>query len=297
LHRRAPRRRLWPNSLSLTSTPKNFDSELEVIVRGKIRVIVPFAIALVAAATFVSPVASATTPTAMKRATSKPTGEITVAAAASLTAAFGQITTQFEKKYPGTHVTVNADASSALVLQIQSGAPVDVFASADEANMTKLVDDGHVTAKPVDFAKNRLEIAVKPGNPLKITSLADLADAGVVALCAPEVPCGKYADAALAAAGVTIPADHITRAANATATLTAVSAGDADAAVVYVTDVNGAGKAVTGVKIPDAQNQIAIYPIAPLAAAPNSTTAKAFAKYVASPAGEKVLKKYGFLAP
>ncbi len=266
-------------------------------MRGMIRVIVPFAVALVAAATVpaatdASPAASASTPTA-----ATPTGEITVAAAASLTAAFGQIASRFEKKYPGTDVTLNADASSALVLQIQSGAPVDVFASADEANMTKLVDDGHVTAKPIDFARNKLEIAVKPGNPAKIKSLADLARAGVVALCAAAVPCGNYADAALDAAGVTIPADHITRAANATATLTALSAGDADAAVVYVTDVKGAGKAVAGVKIPDAQNQVAIYPIAPLAAAANPTTAKAFAKYVASPAGEKVLEQYGFLAP
>ena len=98
------------------------------------------------------------------------------------------------------------------MLQIQSGAPVDVFASADEANMDKLVTGGQVTAKPVDFAENKLEIAVKPGNPPKVRTLADLATVGIVSLCAPEVPCGKYADAALAAAGVTIPPDKITRA-------------------------------------------------------------------------------------
>jgi molybdate transport system substrate-binding protein len=260
-------------------------------VRSRIRCLAPIAVALVAAALLASP-ASASAPAA-----AKPTGEITVSAAASLTEAFTQIGSRFEKKYRGTDITFNFDASSALVLQIRSGAPVDVFASADEANMTKLVDGGQVAAKPVDFAKNKLEIAIKPGNPTKITSLADLAEQGVVALCAPEVPCGKYADAALAEAGVTIPTDHITRATNARSTLTAVSTGDADAAVVYVTDVRSAGSSVAGVKIPGSQNQIAIYPIAPLADAANPTTAKAFAKYVASPAGRKVLEKHGFLAP
>jgi len=212
-----------------------------------------------------------------------------------LTEAFGAIGKQFEKRYTGTDVTFNFDASSALVLQIQGGAPVDVFASADEANMDKLVSGGQVAVKPVDIAQNKLEIAVKPGNPEKVGTLADLADVGVVALCAPEVPCGKYADAALADAGVTIPPYKITRGPNARATLTAVSAGDADAAIVYVTDVKAAGKSVTGARIPNAQNQTAIYPIAPLAGAANPATAKAFAKYVASPAGEKILRKFGFL--
>jgi molybdate transport system substrate-binding protein len=263
---------------------------VEVAVRHRLHFLTPIAVALVAAATFTGPLASAST-------AAKPTGEITVSAAASLTDAFTQIGAQFEKKHQGTDITFNFDASSALVLQVQSGAPVDVFASADEASMTKLVDGGQVTAKPVDFATNKLAIAVKPGNPEKIKSLADLATAGVVALCAQEAPCGKYADAALAAADVSIATDHTTRAANAKATLTAVATGDADAAVVYVTDVKSAGSTVVGVKIPDSRNQTAVYPIAPLAEAANPTTAKAFAKYVASPAGRKVLEQYGFGAP
>ncbi len=242
-------------------------------MRRRLRVLTPIAVALVAAATFTGPLASGST-----TAATKSTGGITVSAAASLTEAFTQIGAQFERKYQGTDITFNFDASSALVLQIQSGAPVDVFASADEASMTKLVDGDQVTAKPVDFAKNKLEIATKPGNPAKITSLADLASASIVALCASEVPCGKYADAALSEAGVTIPADHITRATNARSTITAVSTGDADAAVVYGTDVKSAGSSVAGVKIPDSQNQIAIYPIAPLAGAANPASAKAFAK-------------------
>jgi molybdate transport system substrate-binding protein len=262
-------------------------------VRRPIRGIVPFAVALLAASVLVGPVAAS----ASAPGKSAPTGAITVSAAASLTEAFTQIGQQFEKKYKGTDVTFNFDASSALVLQIQQGAPVDVFASADEANMDQLVTGGQVTAKPGVFAGNELEIATKPGNPGKIKSLADLPDAGVVALCAVEVPCGKYADASLAAAGVTLAPDKVTRGLNAKATLTAVSAGDADAGIVYVTDVKAAGSSVAGVAIPDDENQIAIYPIAPLKDAANASTAKAFAKYVSSSAGQKVLKKYGFLAP
>lgn len=259
-------------------------------MRSRFRVVVPAIATLVVALAFVSPGASAAVATK-----AKPTGDITVSAASSLTEAFTAIGKQFEKRYKGTDVTFNFDASSALVLQIQGGAPVDVFASADEANMDKLVAAGEVTAKPVDFAENKLEMAVKPGNPQRVRTLADLANVGIVSLCAPEVPCGKYADAALAAAGVTIPPDKITRGTNAKATLTAVSAGDADAAVVYVTDVEAAGSSVTGVRIRSSQNQVAIYPIAPLADAANPTTAKAFTNYVASPAGEKILRKYGFL--
>jgi molybdate transport system substrate-binding protein len=237
-----------------------------------------------------------TTAGAAASAPSKPSGEITVSAAASLTEAFTQIGAQFERKYRDVDVSFNFDASSALVLQIQQGAPVDVFASADEANMDRLVDGGQVTAKPVVFARNELAIATKPGNPEKIVTLADLADVpGVVALCAAAVPCGKYADAALEAAGVTIPPEKITRGLNAKATLTSVSAGDADAAIVYVTDVNAAGSSVRGVAIPDADNQVAVYPIAPVADAANVATAKAFTKYVSSPAGQRVLKRYGFL--
>ncbi len=174
-------------------------------MRSRFRVIVPVIATLVVALAFVSPGASASVPEK-----TKPTGDITVSAASSLTEAFTAIGKQFEKTYKGTHVTFNFDASSALVLQIQGGAPVDVFASADEANMDKLVTGGQVTTKPVDFAENKLEIAVKPGNPEKVRTLADLANVGIVSLCAPEVPCGKYADAALAASRCDDPAgqDH-----------------------------------------------------------------------------------------
>ena len=245
------------------------------------------------AAALVSPA----TVSASARLESRPTGSIIVSAAASLTEAFTRIGEQFERKYDGTDVTFNFDASSALVLQIQGGAPVDVFASADEAHMDELVDGGHVTAKPVTFTRNKLQIATKPGNPERIRALVDLADAGTIALCAATVPCGKYADAALDAAGVSIPLERVTRGLNAKATLAAVSEGDADAAIVYVTDVKAAGRSVKGVAIPDADNQIATYPIAAVAERSNTKTAKAFVEYVSSTAGQNALRREGFLAP
>jgi len=238
-----------------------------------------------------------TTPPTSGGGAAKVTGSITVSAAASLTQAFKKIGQQFEAANPGSTVKFNFDASSALVTQIQSGAPADVFASADQSNMTKLTSAGKIDGTPVVFAKNKLEIATKPDNPKNITGLSSLPTAGIIALCAKEVPCGKYAEAALTAAKVTIPESSITRGQNASATLGQVSQGDAVAAIVYVTDVKGAGSAVGGVTIPDDQNQIAVYPIGVLKSSSDSATAKAFADYVASPAGQSVLQSYGFLPP
>src|SRR6516165_3915960 len=121
------------------------------------------------------------------------TGHLTVSAAASLTEAFGQIDKDFTAANPGITVTPTFDSSGTLSQQILSGAPVDVFASADEANMTKLTDKG-LAESPEIFAKNKLIIVTKPGNPKHVKSLSDLATVGVVSLCALEAPCGKYAD-------------------------------------------------------------------------------------------------------
>jgi molybdate transport system substrate-binding protein len=227
----------------------------------------------------------------------KVSGTITVAAAASLTDAFNQLKTDFEKANPDATVVVNFGGSSTLVNQIQGGAPVDVFASADGANMQKVVNGKQVTAQPTAFVTNLLAIVVKPGNPKGVKSLSDLANLDVVSLCAPPQPCGTYADQILTQAGVSIPADHITRGADVKATLTAVSTGDADAAIVYVTDAKAAGSAVTTVAIPAWQNAFAIYPIAPVAASSNADLADAWIKYTVSAAGQKTLQSYGFLPP
>lgn len=223
------------------------------------------------------------------------TGTITVSAAASLTATFTTIGDAFKAANPGVDVKFNFDSSSTLAKQIQDGAPADGFASADEANMTKLTDANLIAGTPEVFARNQLTIVVKKGNPKSVQTLADLATAGTISLCGSEVPCGKYADHILQTAGVTIPADKITRGQNVKATLAAVAEGDADAGIVYVTDVTGDN--VEGVAIPEAQNAIAMYPIGAIAASTNQAAMEAFIAYVLSPAGQAILEAAGFLPP
>ena len=164
-------------------------------MQRRLRILGTFAlaVALFAAATTSAAVAKTKSP--------KLSGTITVSAAASLTEAFTAMGADFEKKNKGTTITFNFAASSALVAQIQGGAPADVFASADGTNMQKLVAGGQVTADPTDFTANLLTIVVKKGNPENVRSIADLAKIGVVSLCADTVPCGKYAAQALASAG------------------------------------------------------------------------------------------------
>jgi molybdate transport system substrate-binding protein len=226
----------------------------------------------------------------------KPSGEITVFAASSLTESFDAIAKQFEKKYPDVTVKFNYDASSNLATQINQGAPADVFASADQDNLQKTIDAGTVTPPPVVFAKNRLEIAVEKGNPKKIKSLADLQRSGlVVVLCADQVPCGKYAAQSLAMAGVSI--SPASKEENAKATLSKVSIGEADASIVYVTDVKASKGTASGVKIADKQNVSATYPMGVVKQSQNATAAKAWVQFVESKDGQKTLRKFGFLPP
>ena len=174
-----------------------------------------------------------------------------------------------------------------------------MFASADGTTMQKLVSGGQVTAEPTVFAANELTIVVKKGNPEHVKSLADLANLDVVSLCADAVPCGKYAQQALAQAGVTIPSEKITKGADVKTTLAAVSTGDANAAIVYTTDAKAAATSVQAVRIPAWLNVYAIYPIAPIAASENQSLASAWIKYVSAPggAGQKTLQSFGFLPP
>lgn len=224
-------------------------------------------------------------------------GEITVSAAASLTEAFSEMGDAFERQCGGTKITFTFDSSGTLSQQILDGAPVDVFASADEKNMEKLTEADLVKGEPTVFAENQLIIVTKPGNPEGIASLADLADAGIISLCGEDVPCGKFAAEALGNAGVTIPERSVTRGQNAKATLTAVSEGDAIAGIVYVTDALAAGDAVDSVEIPAADNVITTYPIAVLTDTQNAALAGAFAAYVSSDDGQAILEERGFLPP
>ncbi len=226
----------------------------------------------------------------------KPTGAITVFAASSLTGAFTQIGEDFSKRYQGTTVTFNFGSSSTLEAQLEEGAPGDVFASADTANVAKLKAAGGVSGSGVVFVRNRLEIAVEPGNPLNIKTLADTVKPDVLlTLCAPAVPCGKYALQAYEQAGVTVPV--VPTGLTAKDTLSKVSLGEADAAVVYLTDVAAAVDDVDGMEIPKRDNVTAAYAIAVVKATQNRATAKAFAKYVTSRAGLTTLESFGFLAP
>ncbi|MCZ7526719.1 MAG: molybdate ABC transporter substrate-binding protein [Acidimicrobiia bacterium] len=223
------------------------------------------------------------------------TGGITVLAAASLTEAFTELGERFESAHPAASVTLSFAASSAIVAQIQEGAPADVFASADEANMGKVVESGDVRGEPVVFAANALQIAVESGNPKGIRALGDLAaDGTVVVLCESQVPCGRLADQVLASAGVSVtPAS---REANVKAALGKVELGEADAALVYATDVL-ASDDVEGVEIPEDVNLATRYPVAVLEGAGNPEGARAFVELLTSDDGQDVLRRHGFAGP
>ncbi len=251
-----------------------------------------------ATTTTAAPLGPTTSTTAASGTTtaSKATGNLTVFAAASLTDSFKELGAQFEAANPGAEVTFNFAASSALVQQINEGAPADVYASADEANMTKLTDAGENGAAPELFAQNALEIIVGPGNPKGITGLADLAKEDVVFVtCAPQVPVGKYSAQAFEKAGVT--ATPVSYEADVKAVVTKVTSGEADAGIVYATDVKAAGDKGEGIEIPTAQNVVANYPIVVTKAAPNPTASAAFVDLVTSNDGSKTLEKFGFAQP
>jgi molybdate transport system substrate-binding protein len=221
---------------------------------------------------------------------------LTVFAAASLKNPFTEIGKEFEASHPGVTVTFNFAGSADLVSQIQQGAPADVFASADTKNMEKATSDNLVSGAPVDFASNTLEIATPPDNPAHITKLADLAEPGVkVVLCAVEVPCGSAAHTVEAAAGVTIK--PVSEEQAVTDVLGKVTSGEADAGLVYVTDVKGAGDTVHGVTFPESAKAVNTYPIAPLAGSKHTGTALAFAEFVAGAKGQAVLAAAGFAKP
>jgi molybdate transport system substrate-binding protein len=227
--------------------------------------------------------------------TSVARGSITVSAASSLTEAFTRIGADFDRRHPGTSVRFNFGSSSALGIQIDQGAPADVFASADLASVDTLVTSGRITGRPLVFARNQLVIVTKPGNPERVRSLDDLTDLRTVALCADTVPCGKYAARVLDRAGVAIPETHVTRGQDVKAAAAAVTTGDADAALVYRTDAVAAGDAVTTLAIPSALNATATYAIAVLSDADHTPTARAFVRAVTSAPAHTILRSFGFL--
>ncbi|MGK8500805.1 molybdate ABC transporter substrate-binding protein [Nocardia asiatica] len=223
-------------------------------------------------------------------------GTVTVFAAASLTETFTELGRRFEAAHPGVRVVYSFGASSALAEQIIQGAPADVFTSAAPKNMQQVVDKGEVTAAPVTFVRNRLEIAVPQGNPAAITGLADFGKTEPkIALCAVQVPCGAAAEKVFQIAGVDPRPD--TREADVRAVLTKVKLGEVDAALVYRTDVRAGGAQVQGIAFPEADKAVNDYPVAPLAHAPNAAAAAAFVEFVRSEQARAVFTAAGFDTP
>ncbi|MEB8337462.1 molybdate ABC transporter substrate-binding protein [Streptomyces endophyticus] len=226
----------------------------------------------------------------------KLSGTVNVFAAASLKESFEKLGKQFEKEHPGTKVTFNFGGSDSLAAGITGGAPADVFAAASPKTMKTVTDAGDAEGKPSTFVRNQLEIATLPGNPHKVSSLKDLTKPGQkVVLCAKEVPCGAAAQTALTASKLKLT--PVSYEQDVKSALTKVELKEADAAVVYKTDVHAAGDKVEGVEFPESKDAINDYPIAPLKKAPNAEAAKAFIELVTSADGQKALTDAGFLKP
>lgn len=215
---------------------------------------------------------------------------LTVYAAASLQSSFTTIGNAFEKAHPGVKVVFDFDGSSTLVQQLQAGAKADVLATADQATMQSL---GATATSPKTFATNVLEIAVPPSNPAHITSWTNLAKPGVkVVVCATPVPCGAATEQMEHVTHLTLK--PVSEEQSVTDVLGKVEAGEADAGVVYVTDVLAAGNQVKGVPIAQAHRVVNTYPISTLSTAAQPTLAQQFVTFVLGARGQGTLKAAGF---
>ena len=230
--------------------------------------------------------------------TEQPTAnaKVIVFAAASLKKTFTDIGEQFKTENPGTSVEFTFAGSSDLVTQLTQGAQADVFASADTKNMDKAAQAGLLAGNPVNFASNMLTIAVAPGNPKKIASFKDLTrqDLNVV-VCAPQVPCGSATQKLEQASAVTL--NPVSEESAVTDVLNKVETGQADAGIVYVTDVKGAGDKVAEVPFPEAAGAVNTYPIAVLKDSGSQELTRKFVNLVTGEAGQKALTAAGFAKP
>ena len=222
-------------------------------------------------------------------------GTLIVFAAASLTDAFKAEAQAFHQDHAALTVQLNFAGTPTLITQIEQGAQADVFASADTTNMDRLKTDGFTASTPQVFAHNQLEIVVAPGNPKKIATLADLAQSGVIYISeAPSVPAGRYTLQALQKAGVTVRPKSLET--DVKSVINKIELGEADAGIVYTTDVKAAGSKVQGVPIPDRYNVVAAYPITSVKGTGQPQAARAFVAYVLSPSGQSILASFGFQA-
>jgi molybdate transport system substrate-binding protein len=221
---------------------------------------------------------------------------LTVFAATSLTEVFTELEPRFEEVHPGVDVVFNFGASSDLAQQIVNGGPADLFAAANTSTMKTVSDAGLVDGEPTVFATNVLQIVTPPGNPAGIASFTDLARPDLkVVVCAPQVPCGSAAEKIEQATGVTL--SPVSEEPDVKSTLGKVTTGNADAGLVYATDVHAAGNDVQGIEFPEAAQAVNDYPIAVIAKAPNADLARAFQELVTGAEGRAVLGSAGFGSP
>ncbi len=249
-----------------------------------------FAVAAALALTGCSSSGSKSSGTATKKVT------LNVLAASSLTEVFTNLGKEYQTAHPGVTVKFSFAGSATLATQITQGAPADVFAAASPATMATVTSANDASGTPVNFVSNKLVIAVEPGNPLKIASLADLTKPGVkVVLCAADQPCGSAATKALAAGKITLK--PVSLAADVKSALTTVELKEADAALVYVSDAKSADGKVTGIDFPEALKAINQYPIVALKGSKNPTDAQSFVSFIDSAPALTELEAAGFLAP
>lgn len=221
---------------------------------------------------------------------------VVVFAAASLKPAFTQIGDRFKADNPGVDVKFSFAGSSELALQLSQGATADVFASADTAQMDIVAKAGLVAADPTKFAANALVIVTAPGNPKGIGSFADLARPGLsVVVCQQPVPCGTATRRIEDTTGIRL--HPVSEEPSVSDALNKVTSGQADAALVYVTDARNAGAKVATVTFPESAGAVNVYPIAVLKNAPQSELGRKFLDLVTGDTGQQLLTKAGFVKP
>lgn len=225
-----------------------------------------------------------------------PDGEVVVLAAASLTDALSQVVDVVGQDDPRLTVTLSFAGSQAIATQVIQGSPADLVITADTVQMDRIAAEGLLAGGPVIVAANTLSIAVEAGNPHGIAGLVDLADPDlVVVLAAPDVPAGRLAAEVLDGAGVTVTPASLEL--NVRSALAKVELGEADAAIVYTSDLATAADTVEGVVIPAEDNATTAYPAALVAAATNPEGAQAVLDVLRGPEGQAIMAEHGFAAP
>lgn len=233
------------------------------------------------------------------------TGQLIIFAASSLTNAFNEVKSAFEAANPGVMVIYNFGGSPTLRTQLEQGAKADLFASANEIQMNQAVQHGVIDGAVSKFATNKL-VVITPTDGAVVSTLADLAKPGIkLVLALPDVPVGNYARQSLqklnGAAGLPTGfrdralANVVSSETNVRQVVSKVSLGEADAGIVYATDVTAEVKAkLKTISIPATANMLAIYPVALVKGSGNPDGARAFIAFLSSPKGQSIMANLGF---